>query len=957
MLASIVLAATFVNPVLPADYSDLDCIRSGDRFYAITSTLHCSPGMDVLESSDMVNWQVVGHVVADTAVFGEDWTWKRMRRYGRGVWAGCIREREGRFYCYFGTPDEGIFVATATDPAGPWSPPHKMAFFGRGWDDTGVLFDGDKGYLAVTQFSAGYKTYVFDLTPDGLEVVLESQTLVNEGHGREANKLYKWNDTYYHLYSEVEGGGRRLMMARAKNPKGPYSERRVLSHPQREADEPNQGGFLVDDAGNWFFFTHHGHGQWYGRAASLLPVTWIDGWPIVGEPDAKGIGRMVWNLERPVIKNPVAPRLLPAGFLSPEWAWNHAPRREKVRLTESRLELDAFKPLRNGDFLTVGNVFSKRSWRNETNAFSVVLDVSQMAEGQRAGICHFGGTTSEFGVKMENGKKLLYRKDSGAEETDLGEIAESEIRLTTSWGRDGIATYSPVPNSPYKLTWGKYRGDRVGVFTYNMRGESGTAVFSLCEGGVFADFAPTWESLEKKTTPEWYNNAKFGIFCHWGIQCAAEDGDWYARTLYDPNHWQGKHFRERYGDPKEGGVTELIRRWKGENWNPDELCALYRKMGATFILAMANHHDNFDNWNSTYQPWNAVNMGPKRDVLGAWSAAARKNGLRFGTSFHAAHAWTWLEVSRDYDGLLTKEDGQGKWWEGYDPQQLYWQNHEPSPNYKNLGLIHRRWNWGDGASRPTDEFMENFRLRTMDAIAKYKPDLIYFDDTVVPFWGVANLQGAHPGLRIVADFYNQNPDAVAAGKCLDESQRKAMTWDVERGTPPTPMFPKWQTDTCIGNWHYERSVYERGRYKSAADVVRLLVDVVSKNGNLCLSIPIRSDGTIDEKERKICEDIADWMSVNRAAIFDTVPYEICGEGPQIANAPELRAQGFNEGRIPRPGKDDVRYLKAKDGTCVYAVELAPDGKAPNCPALEAKGLKLVRSFESKPGFPVVHVFE
>jgi len=492
MLAAIALAATFANPVLPADFSDLDCIRSGNRFYAITSTLHCSPGMDVLESSDMVDWQVVGHVVEDTSVFGEDWTWKRMRRYGRGVWAGCIRERNGLFYCYFGTPDEGIFVATAKYPAGPWTPPHKMAFFGRGWDDTGVLFDGDKGYLAVTQFGAGYKTYVFELTPDGLEVVPESQTLINEGHGREANKLYKWNDTYYHLYSEVEGGGRRLMMARAKSPKGPYSERRILSHPQREADEPNQGGFLVDDAGNWFFFTHHGHGQWYGRAASLLPVTWIDGWPIVGKPDEKGIGTMVWNPERPVMKNPTVPRSpfpvprSPA-FTSPEWAWNHAPRMEKVRLAERRLELDAFKPLKAGDFFTVGNVFSKRSWRNETNEFSVVLDTARMAEGQRAGICHFGGTTSEFGVKMDNGKKTLYRKDSGAEEIDLGEIAQDEVRLTSSWGLDGRSSYS-LPSSPnfklstsnfplYTLTWGKYRGDRVGVFTYNALGESGTAVF------------------------------------------------------------------------------------------------------------------------------------------------------------------------------------------------------------------------------------------------------------------------------------------------------------------------------------------------------------------------------------------------------------------------------------------------------------------------------------------------
>lgn len=464
-------------------------------------------------------------------------------------------------------------------------------------------------------------------------------------------------------------------------------------------------------------------------------------------------------------------------------------------------------------------------------------------------------------------------------------------------------------------------------------------------------YAPDWGSLSRHKTPTWYENARFGIFCHWGMQCAAEDGDWYARSLYDPKHWQGRHHRERYGDPKEFGAKDLANAWKGENWNPDELCALYRKMGATFILAMANHHDNFDNWDSKYQPWNSVNMGPRRDVLGEWSAAARKNGLRFGESFHAAHAWTWLEVSRDYDGLMTKADGKGKWWEGYDPQQLYWQNHEPSPDYRNLGLIHRRWNWDNGASRPSEAFMENFRLRTMDAIAKYKPDLIYFDDTVVPFWPISDA-----GLRIVADFYSMNPDAVAAGKVLAEMHRRALAWDVERGTPPTPMYPKWQTDTCIGSWHYDRGVYERGGYKSAAQVLGLLVDVVSKNGNLCLSIPIRSDGTIDEKERAVCEDIAAWMAVNREALFDADPYEICGEGPQIKAAPPLSAQGFNEGRIPKPTKDDVRYMKSRCGRSVYAIELAPDGQAPHCPALEAKGLKLAESFKTIPGMPAVHVF-
>ncbi len=496
MLAAVFLAATFANPVLPADYSDLDCIRSGDRFYAITSTLHCSPGMDVMESSDMVDWRIVGHVVEDTSVFGEDWTWKRMRRYGRGVWAGCIREWNGKFYCYFGTPDEGIFVATAKDPAGPWTPPHKMAFFGRGWDDTGVLFDGDKGYLAVTQFGAGYKTYVFDLTPDGLEVVPESQALVNEGHGREANKLYKWNDTYYHLYSEVEGGGRRLMMARAKSPKGPYSERRVLSHPQREADEPNQGGFLTDDAGNWFFFTHHGHGQWYGRAASLLPVTWIDGWPIVGKPDANGIGTMVWNPERPVMKNlpiPRSPFPIPRSpsFTSPDWAWNHAPRTDKYRLSDDMIKMEAFRPLNPDDFFTVGNVFTRRVVRpsaSERETYSVALDAVIQEEGSRAGICHLGGDTFELGVTWlgeERGRCLYYRQNR-KNIVVVATNAPRRVVLQTSWDRNGKARFAYSLDGKgfvdadveFGISWGRYRGNRVGLFSYATGQEGGEVVFT-----------------------------------------------------------------------------------------------------------------------------------------------------------------------------------------------------------------------------------------------------------------------------------------------------------------------------------------------------------------------------------------------------------------------------------------------------------------------------------------------
>ena len=487
MLGTLLLAATFANPVLPADFSDLDCIQQGGRYYAISSTLHCSPGMSVLESTDMVDWQVTGHVVPDTSVFGEDWTWKRMHRYGHGVWAGTIRAWKGRFYCYFGTPDEGIFVATAEQPEGPWSAPRKMAFFGHGWDDTGVLFEGDKGYLAATHFADGYKTYIFDLTPDALEVVPESRVLVNEGAGREANKLYKWNGIYYHLYSEVGGGGRRLMMQRAKSPKGPYTEKRILSYPQVEADEPNQGGFLTDDAGNWFFFTHHGHGQWYGRAASLLPVTWIDGWPVVGKPDEKGIGTMVWHPERPVVKRPLPRKVRPQGFLSPDWGWNHAPRKDWYACTDAALVLKPFRPLKTEDFFTVGNVYSRRAERRDEASCVVTLEASRLVDGNRAGLCHFGGEAYEFGVEVADGTRRLYFRRNWKEPEILAENVPPRLLLKTTWDRNGRARFAYstggaafVAYAPdVQLTWGAYRGDRVGLYAYACREESGEACFQL----------------------------------------------------------------------------------------------------------------------------------------------------------------------------------------------------------------------------------------------------------------------------------------------------------------------------------------------------------------------------------------------------------------------------------------------------------------------------------------------
>lgn len=459
----------------------------------------------------------------------------------------------------------------------------------------------------------------------------------------------------------------------------------------------------------------------------------------------------------------------------------------------------------------------------------------------------------------------------------------------------------------------------------------GTAAEPIAAG----PFSATWESLEQYQTPDWFRDAKFGIWAHWGPQCQPEQGDWYARHMYAEGSSNYAYHVEHYGHPSEAGFKEVIRAWTAERWNPDELVSLYRRAGAQYFFAMANHHDNLDLWDSRHHAWNSRRVGPKRDVVAGWARAARANGMRFGVSVHAAHAWSWYELSQSadrngpkagvsYDGKLTLADGRGKWWEGLDPQQLYCQNHSPSEGFSEANRIHRQWNWGDGASQPDQAYCEAFYNRTVDLINQSDADLIYFDDTALPLWPVSDA-----GLKIAAHFYNRDIqrrggklEAVLFGKILDEQQRRCMVWDIERGQSDRIEPLPWQTDTCIGHWHYHQPTDDQNGYKSAAAVVRILVDVVSKNGNLLLSVPVRGDGTIDEKERAIVERIAAWMDVNREAIFATRPWKRCGEGPQLASASPLTGQGFNEGKGKPFTAQDIRYTASKDGNVVYAFTMA-----------------------------------
>lgn len=434
-------------------------------------------------------------------------------------------------------------------------------------------------------------------------------------------------------------------------------------------------------------------------------------------------------------------------------------------------------------------------------------------------------------------------------------------------------------------------------------------------------FLPTWESLQQFKTPAWFSDAKFGMWAHWGPQCQAEAGDWYARGMYQEGSGQYKYHVNKYGHPSQFGFKDVINEWKGENWNPDELVSLYKQAGAKYFMAMANHHDNLDLYDSKYQRWNSIKVGPKKDIIAGWAKAAKKEGLPFGVSVHAAHAWSWMETAQradkqgelkgvPYDGKLKKSDGKGKWWEGMDPQELYAQNHPLSENSLDDNMIHKQWNWGNGVAKPTKAYMENFFNRTIDLINKYDPDLVYFDDTALPLWPISDA-----GLRIAAHLYNKSVkkngalQSVVTGKILDEMQRKCMIWDIEKGQSNDIEPLPWQTDTCIGDWHYNRSVYDQHRYKPARAVVHALVDVVSKNGNLMLNIPVRGDGSIDSDERAIVEEIGRWMKVNSEAIYSTRPWKIFGEGPAQENAAPLSAQGFNEGKGKPFSAEDIRFTQ------------------------------------------------
>jgi alpha-L-fucosidase len=442
-------------------------------------------------------------------------------------------------------------------------------------------------------------------------------------------------------------------------------------------------------------------------------------------------------------------------------------------------------------------------------------------------------------------------------------------------------------------------------------------------------FRPDWNSLTNYQVPDWFRDAKFGIWAHWGPQCQPEHGDWYARSMYEFGSDDYKSHLAEYGHPSTNGFKDVIHAWRAEHFNPDKLLKFYKANGAKYFMALANHHDNFDLYASRYQPWNSVAVGPHQDLIGGWARAARKNGLRFAVSVHASRAWSWYEVAQGadktgplagvpYDGTLTAADGKGKWWAGLDPQDLYAQGHRPGTKLE--------WSWdpAQGSSTPDAAYMEKFCKRVQQLWDDYQPDQIYFDDSVLPFHGVTD----EVGLRLAAHFYNSRLDrhgrteAVMNAKMLDPMQRRAMVYDIERGKAQGILPQPWQTDTCLGQWHYDAELFQHHGYKDSAAVIRMLADIVSKNGNLMLSVPLQRDGLPDADEVKLVREIGAWLKLNGEAIYATRPWQLYGEGPSTESSEKGQFDGQQDVQKNTFTAADIRFTQSKDGKTLYGIVLA-----------------------------------
>ena len=430
-------------------------------------------------------------------------------------------------------------------------------------------------------------------------------------------------------------------------------------------------------------------------------------------------------------------------------------------------------------------------------------------------------------------------------------------------------------------------------------------------------FEPTFESLRTYTAPEWFRDAKFGIWSHWGPQSVPMFGDWYARNMYIEGTPQYEYHLRHYGHPSRFGFKDICALWKAENFDPDGLMEKYRKAGARYFMSQAVHHDHFFNYGSRINRMNSVNVGPRKDILALWKAAADRFGMPFGISEHLGASFSWWRVNKGCD---RKGPYAGIPYDGNDPayQDFYHANQE-----------HGTDDPGDCSPWYTDNaaFRDYWLRCVSEMIDRFTPDLLYTDGSL-PFgghWmdrpaGAALDDGDYRhGLEAVAKLYNASVSrwgenrAVYLQKDRDPQVYRVGVLDIEKSQLPGIMPDPWHTDTCIGNWFYD----VRDPYKDPEQIIEMLVDIISKNGVMLLNILQRPDGTIDEEADYILQRIGEWFSVCGEAVYGTRPWDIFGEGET-----RVKIEGFREDRTDW-NRNDFRFVQ-KDGA-VYAFMMGAKG--------------------------------
>ena len=411
-------------------------------------------------------------------------------------------------------------------------------------------------------------------------------------------------------------------------------------------------------------------------------------------------------------------------------------------------------------------------------------------------------------------------------------------------------------------------------------------------------FAADWDSLGAYRVPEWFRDAKFGIFLHWGVYSMPAFGnEWYPRNMYLADNPAFKHQVENYGPQSKFGYKDFIPMFKAEHFDAKAWVDLFAQSGARYVVPVAEHCDGFAMYDSQITDWNAVKMGPKRDVVGELAEATRKRGLHFGVSSHRAEHFWWYAGGMKFDSDVRDPRYAGLYGPAR-PMALAGDDDNKEPNPSHL----ERW------LAPDKPFLDDWLARGTELVDKYHPDFLYFD------WWIGQ-PAFQPYLKqFTAYYYNKaatrKQDVVLTYK-QDDFPANAAVLDIERGKLDGIRLLAWQTDTSVSihSWGYAKN----DEYRDSTSLIHELVDVVSKNGNLLLNVGPKADGTIPDEARTILLEMGKWLNTNDEAIYGTRPWLVFGEGPTKVSSQEMHSdrQKFTA--------DDIRYTR--HGNSLYAIAL------------------------------------